>query len=59
LYASIPPLRQETEEITDHTEKAKLLIETFFPNMAQPEGEAHTEQREEIPWTPIIEGEVH
>ncbi|KAI3043037.1 hypothetical protein CBS147353_11847 [Aspergillus niger] len=34
-------------------------METFFPNMAQPEDEAHTEQREEIPWVPITEEEVH
>ncbi|THC94016.1 hypothetical protein EYZ11_006525 [Aspergillus tanneri] len=58
-YTSIPPLRRGTEEIQDYAEKAKLLIETFFPNMAQPEDEAHTEQREEIPWVPITEEEVH
>jgi hypothetical protein len=58
-YASIPPLRRETEEITDHTEKAKLLMETFFPNMAQPEDVAHTEKREEIPWVRLTEEEVH
>jgi hypothetical protein len=34
-------------------------METFFPNMAQPDDEAHTEQREEIPWAPLTEEEVH
>jgi hypothetical protein len=58
-YTSIPPLRRETEEITDQAEKAKLLMETFFPRMAQPEDEAHLEQREEIPWVPITKEEVH
>jgi hypothetical protein len=57
-YASIPPLRRETQEITDHAEKARLLMETFFPNMVQPEDGTHTEHREEIPWIPITEGEV-
>jgi hypothetical protein len=34
-------------------------METFFSKMAQPESEADLEQREDIPWNPITEQEVH
>ncbi|KAG2001218.1 hypothetical protein GB937_010390 [Aspergillus fischeri] len=58
-YGNIPPLKRETEEIVDNPGKAKLFMETFFPKMAAPENEADMEQREEIPWVPITEQEVH
>lgn len=48
-YGNITLLKQDTEEVADNTEKARLFIETFFPRITPPEDNAEMEQGEEIP----------
>lgn len=57
-YASIPPLKACLEEIPDNTNKARILMESFFPEMGGAEEEVIVPEREEIPWEPITEQEV-
>ncbi|XHF99670.1 hypothetical protein AWENTII_013003 [Aspergillus wentii] len=58
-YANIPPLKDGTEEVSDNEAKGELFLETFFPRMADPEESPITPQREEIPWEPVEEHEIH
>lgn len=57
-YTNIPPLKVGKREVTDNTDKAHALLESFFPQMAEPTPEAVTPMREEIRWTPITELEI-
>ena len=56
-HANIPPLRTDDTELTENHDKARLLMETFFPPMATPSPEAIVPP-EEIPWKPITENEI-
>src|SRR5258706_8700588 len=56
--ASIPPLKAGREEISDNTSKARILMESFFPEMGDAEEEASVPEREDIPWELITEQEV-
>ncbi|EED11824.1 reverse transcriptase, putative [Talaromyces stipitatus ATCC 10500] len=58
-YTNIPPLKVGSEEITENDAKARVLLETFFPKMADPEIEDPVPPSEGIPWYPITELEVH
>ncbi|EED16651.1 zinc knuckle domain protein [Talaromyces stipitatus ATCC 10500] len=58
-YTNIPPLKVGSKEITENNAKAKVLLETFFPKMADPEIEDPVLPLEGIPWYPITELEVH
>lgn len=57
-YANIPPLKVDSEEVSDHHDKARVFLETFFPKMVDPNEETPIPQREEIPWEPITELEI-
>ncbi len=57
-YSSIPALKVGSEEVSDNESKARILMESFFPQMADAEEEMITPQREEIHWEPITEQEI-
>ena len=48
-YANIPPLQVRETEIVDNQDKARVLIESFFPKIADANLEKLTTQKEEIP----------
>jgi hypothetical protein len=54
-YANIPPLKVGETEIADSKDKARALMECFFPKMANP---IPTTQKEEILWEPITKLEI-
>ncbi|THC88516.1 hypothetical protein EYZ11_012034 [Aspergillus tanneri] len=58
-YANMPPLTVGDREVTDNKDKAKVLMESFFPKMAEPSEDMVTTEREEIPWEPLTEHEVY
>jgi hypothetical protein len=53
-----PPLVVRQSEFTENKDKARVLMESFFPRPAEPTLETTTEQKEEIPWEPITEAEI-
>jgi ribonuclease HI len=56
-YANIPPLKVGDHEFTDNQDKARVLMETFFPSTEPPPPENIVPPRE-IPWDPITEMEI-
>jgi hypothetical protein len=57
-YANIPPLKVGETEVADNQDKARVLMESFFPKMADPIQETPTTPKEEIPWEPVTESEI-
>ena len=57
-YANKPPLKIGDQEAIDNEDKARALLESFFPEMAEPTPESTTPLREEIPWIPLTEVEI-
>src|ERR1700712_2277321 len=57
-YANIPPLIVGEHEIAENNEKAQILLESFFPKMADPIIEDITPTKEEITWDPITGLEI-
>jgi hypothetical protein len=57
-YANIPPLVIGQTELTENKDKAKALMESFFPQTAEPAQETPTSHREETSWEPITEIEL-
>jgi hypothetical protein len=47
-YGNIPPLKAATGDVSDNRDKAKLLIDTFFPKIADPVKETVTLQHQKI-----------
>ena len=56
-FASLPPIRDGENEVTDNHEKARVLMKTFFPPTLQPPPEC-TVPAKEIPWEPITKQEI-
>lgn len=48
-YANIPPLRVGDREAVHNNDKAQVLLESFFPKMADPTPELNANLKEEIP----------
>jgi ribonuclease HI len=58
-YANIPPLYSGEQMVIENEDKAKLLMETFFPPTSSPSlSDDHTEVNE-LPWEPISEREIY
>lgn len=56
-FANLPPIRVGDHEVTDNREKARVLLETFFPPTSHPPSECIVPPKE-IPWEPITEQEI-
>ena len=56
-FANLPPLRVGDHEVTDNHDKARVLLETFFPPTRQPQPECIVPPKE-IPWEPVTEQEI-
>lgn len=56
-FANLPPLRVGDYEVTDNHDKARVLLETFFPPTSQPPPECIVPPKE-IPWEPVTEQEI-
>jgi endonuclease/exonuclease/phosphatase (EEP) superfamily protein YafD len=56
-FANLPPIRVGDHEVMDNREKARVLLETFFPPTSHPPSECIVPP-EEIPWEPITEQEI-
>jgi hypothetical protein len=57
-HANIPPLVVGQTEYTDNKDKARALMENFFPTMNEPTQETSSQGKDEIPWEPISEEET-
>lgn len=56
-YANIPALKSGDREVTDNEDKARVLMESFFPPNEPPPPEFIVPPKE-IPWEPITEMEI-
>lgn len=54
VSVNLLPLRVSDHEVTDNHEKARVLLETFFPSTTHPPPECIVPHKE-IPWEPITE----
>jgi len=57
-YANIPPLRAGDGEIHDNAEKARVFLESFFPDVDEPEAGPDSGGMEELEWHPLTEVEI-
>ena len=56
-YANIPPLQNGDREATDNEDKARVLLETFFPATEPPPAEVIVPPKELL-WEPLTEMEI-
>lgn len=56
-HTGVPALRTNDAEVTDSTDKARLLMETFIPPTGEPIPEAVVAPKELL-WEPITESEI-
>lgn len=57
-YSNIPPLIVGEAEHTTNQDKARVLMDSFFPPTAPPETTASTQPKLELTWQPITETEI-
>jgi len=57
-FANIPPLVVDDVELRDNESKARVLLESFFPRMAEAQHKEVEQAKEELPWLEISEEEI-
>ncbi|KAI2756346.1 hypothetical protein DTO006G1_7986 [Penicillium roqueforti] len=57
-WGCIPALQDGTNEFIENEEKAQAFLNTFFPEMDDPQEDLPTQAPLELPWQPITELEI-